>query len=283
MKATKKRYLLILLAVIAGAFLLVLPGTALAAYETPTHLVIPAVDQGGRGWDLDTGSMSEGTGTLGTDIVMTDGTVFLSISQAGEFIMNQEWWLLQGWMSPVSYYFFGDPATGTPTSSFSSITYADLAGLTWQDGPDPWGGFLPAWSDLPPLAMCPFVVRTAEGNYFRLQCDSIGNSPSWPFYSDWVWDVQRLVPSDPPTLLNDLKDFIAAPTSGVDPVIGGALTAKVNAALAALDRGKTKTALNNLNALLNQVKAQTGKKITQQAADEINSQVNAIIAAINQP
>lgn len=81
-----------------------------------------------------------------------------------------------------------------------------------------------------------------------------------------------------------LADFIAAPTVGsVDPLLQSSLTAKVHSALAALDRGKTndgRVAVNVLKALVGQVEAQTGKKISQEAATSIVIQADAIIAAI---
>ena len=59
---------------------------------------------------------------------------------------------------------------------------------------------------------------------------------------------------------------------------------KVNGALAAPDRGKANdagVAVNVLKALVAQVEAQAGKKISQEAATSIVIQVDAIIAAID--
>jgi hypothetical protein len=85
-------------------------------------------------------------------------------------------------------------------------------------------------------------------------------------------------------MLGTLSAFIAAPTVGtIDPVIAPSLTAKVNSALAALSRGNendAKLAVNNLKALVNQVEAQTDKKISWAAADAIIAQVNAIVDAL---
>jgi len=69
----------------------------------------------------------------------------------------------------------------------------------------------------------------------------------------------------------------------MDPEMAPSLTAKVNGALAALARGNendAKVAMNDLKALVNQVEAQTDKKISVEAADEIIAQANAIIQAL---
>jgi len=70
----------------------------------------------------------------------------------------------------------------------------------------------------------------------------------------------------------------------IDAELEGSLLAKVNAALAALDRGNpndAKVAMNDLKALINQVEAQIDKKITSDAAAKIIQQANAIIVALN--
>ena len=82
-----------------------------------------------------------------------------------------------------------------------------------------------------------------------------------------------------------LADFIADPTVGsIDPSLRSSLTAKVRSAHAALDRGKTndgRVAVNVLKALVAQVEAQAGKKISQEAATSIVIQADAIIASIS--
>jgi hypothetical protein len=87
-----------------------------------------------------------------------------------------------------------------------------------------------------------------------------------------------------PAMFHDLGSFITNPAAGVDPKIATSLTADVNAALAALAKGNknaNKVAVNNLNALINHVNAQAGKKISSNAAQAIIAQARAIIAAIN--
>ncbi len=70
---------------------------------------------------------------------------------------------------------------------------------------------------------------------------------------------------------------------GVDARMETSLSAKVDAALAALARGNAndvKVAINNLEALINHVEAQAGKKITEDSAAVIIAKANAVIAAL---
>jgi hypothetical protein len=89
----------------------------------------------------------------------------------------------------------------------------------------------------------------------------------------------------PQAATEQIGAFIAAaPAGAIDPAIAGALTAKVDAAEAALAKGgknANKTAANNLNALINQTKAQKGKKISAEEAAAIIARAQAIIAALN--
>ncbi|MGE5138766.1 MAG: FIMAH domain-containing protein, partial [Rudaea sp.] len=63
-----------------------------------------------------------------------------------------------------------------------------------------------------------------------------------------------------------------------DASVRDSLLDKLNAAQAALDRGDIKTATNQLNAFINQVKAQSGKHITRDAAALLIADANYVIA-----
>jgi len=108
----------------------------------------------------------------------------------------------------------------------------------------------------------------------------------WGTYDLYLDDltITQVGEVDPPTMLEDLSAFIAEPTTGtVDPVMAPSLTAKVDSALAALardNRNAAKVAANHLKALVNQVEAQTDKKISAEAAAEIITQANAIVSAL---
>ncbi len=91
-----------------------------------------------------------------------------------------------------------------------------------------------------------------------------------------------LADNTPEMKLFDLATFIVD-SGNIAPELEGSLLVKIDAALAALDRGNpndAKVAMNNLKALINQVEAQTGKKITAEAAAEIIQRANEIIAVL---
>jgi hypothetical protein len=93
-------------------------------------------------------------------------------------------------------------------------------------------------------------------------------------------------PQEPPdVMLAETALFIMeeVESGNIAPELEGSLLVKINAALAALDRGNpndAKVAMNDLKALNNQVEAQTNKKITPEAAAEIIQRINAIIATL---
>lgn len=93
------------------------------------------------------------------------------------------------------------------------------------------------------------------------------------------------VPATPETMLAREALFIMDQVDAeqIDPELETSLLAKVDAAIAALDRDNpndAKVAMNDLKALVNQVEAQAGKKITQQAAEGIIQRANDIITAL---
>ncbi len=89
----------------------------------------------------------------------------------------------------------------------------------------------------------------------------------------------------PEVMLSELTSFITSEVEAgnIDPELEASLLAKVNGAIAALDKGNpndVKTAMNKLKALVNHVEAQADKKITSDAAAAIILRVNGIIAAL---
>jgi len=72
-------------------------------------------------------------------------------------------------------------------------------------------------------------------------------------------------------------------SGGIDAKTKVSLLAKVNAALAALAKDKpnaAKVAGNNLKALIREVEAQTGKKITPEVVEVLIFKANSTIAAL---
>jgi len=89
----------------------------------------------------------------------------------------------------------------------------------------------------------------------------------------------------PEGMLADLSSYILQQVAwdNIDAEMEVSLLAKVNAAIAALNRGNpndAKVAMNDLKALINQVEAQTDKKIKPDAAAAIIERANAIITAL---
>ena len=101
----------------------------------------------------------------------------------------------------------------------------------------------------------------------------------------WIRVTRLLPPAAPEEMLAVTATFIMDEVDAghIDAELEVSLLAKVDAALSALERGNpndAKVAMNDLKALINQVEAQTDKKITAEAAAEIILLANEIIAAI---
>lgn len=70
---------------------------------------------------------------------------------------------------------------------------------------------------------------------------------------------------------------------GIAPKLETSLLSKVNAALAALEKGNpnnTKVVMNNMKALVNQVSAQTNKKVSEDASEVIIGCATAVVDAL---
>ncbi|MFC1806714.1 PKD domain-containing protein, partial [Planctomycetota bacterium] len=109
-------------------------------------------------------------------------------------------------------------------------------------------------------------------------------------YSGNVATAQQrveVIPGSPENQLDNMKELIAdAVLSGdLSSELEGSLLAKVDAALDALAGGNkndAKTAMNQLKALINEVEAQTGKKIDPGVAAEIIERANRLIADLGE-
>ena len=82
-------------------------------------------------------------------------------------------------------------------------------------------------------------------------------------------------PSDPAEEILELLDTVES--MNLQQGINNSLNAKLNAAMAAMERGNTQAATNVLKALIHQVEAQRGKKITNEQADILVAAAQAII------
>lgn len=83
--------------------------------------------------------------------------------------------------------------------------------------------------------------------------------------------------ADPAQALNELIDLVEA--MNIHHGTKESLLTKLYAAQDSLDRGKSDTAANQLNAFINHVEAQRGKKLTDAQADELVERANCIINA----
>jgi len=124
-----------------------------------------------------------------------------------------------------------------------------------------------------------------DGEPLQYLFDPIGWGQATPGHYQWYFSGQAIELATPETMLAGLALFIMdeVDAGNIDTELERSLLTKVNAALAALDRGNpndAKVAMNDLKALINQVEAQVGKKITEGAAAEIIQRANDIIAEL---
>ena len=74
--------------------------------------------------------------------------------------------------------------------------------------------------------------------------------------------------------------IVLAPSLGLQPGTANSLVVKLQGAASALDRGNTEAACGSLGAFLNEVNAQTGKKLTAAQADLLMAEATRIRAVI---
>ncbi len=94
--------------------------------------------------------------------------------------------------------------------------------------------------------------------------------------TDFVLTANRSI--DPVTAIDILSRVIRS--LSLDGGVGNSLLAKVNAARNAVSAGKTNEARNVLNALLNEIQAQSGKKITMRDAQGLSVIIGRLIQAL---
>ena len=90
--------------------------------------------------------------------------------------------------------------------------------------------------------------------------------------------VQLPAPDSPTEAITELADFVD--TLGLPKGTQNSLVSKLDAAIKSLGKGKDKTAVNQINAFINHVQAQSGKKIDAGDADDLIAAAEAIIVAI---
>jgi len=165
-------------------------------------------------------------------------------------------------------------------SSITTVTYSDVEG---------------GWAGTGNIDFDPLFADDDGRLLAGSPCIDVGNNAAVTVTTDLDGNprIQGLcvdmgafeaTPATPEIMLANLRAYIVEQVAlGIDAEMEVSLLAKVNAAIAALNRGNpndAKVAMNDLKALVNQVEAQAGNKITVEAAEVIIDRVNAIITAL---
>jgi len=141
---------------------------------------------------------------------------------------------------------------------FADVTFSDVADLD----------FTPLLIDIPFDKVA--VLLTTEGNYFKV-------GPISESDEDVTFEWEQLTPS-PADLVEDLAQAVA--DLDLDKGIENSLNAKLAAAYKKLTDDNDKNdlaAVNQLEAFINEVEAQRGKKIEEADADALIAQAQEII------
>jgi hypothetical protein len=244
-RTLKKRPLFLLLpALVVAVLVLVLPAGAFAGEAT----VYYGTDVEGF-FDFETGTAS---GPGETPCVGHDIGLF-----------HHARLCIWTYASPTQFAGLSNEARSV-TWAYETITWADISALSFG-----W-----AWD----ASWTEFVVKTEANNYYKVKLVAVT-----PSFCTFLYE-QLVESAAPSAMLDALRTFIVTANEGaVDARMQTSLLAKVSGASAALARGgenSAKVAVNELKALVNQVKAQGGKKIESATATEIIEQANAIIAAL---
>lgn len=130
------------------------------------------------------------------------------------------------------------------------------------------------------------------GNYWSnwntpdVDLDGFVDSPyiwSFPYQDDLPWALQDgWVQEDTPESLLETIDELLGDGSINNEGIANSLTVKLDAAIKMIEQGNIKTAVNILNALINEINAQAGKHITLEAVEALLEDIEAILAGLEE-
>lgn len=122
-----------------------------------------------------------------------------------------------------------------------------------------------------------YSFNVASGGHFVIVAHEVLRT-TCPGYQ---FDVNGtgIIPGDPSHAIADLRELVAS--LSIHHGIANALDSKLRAALAALEMGDTAGACDSLQAFLNQVAAQNGKKLTQARAQQLTNSATAIRALLD--
>jgi hypothetical protein len=105
-------------------------------------------------------------------------------------------------------------------------------------------------------------------------CPAVANQAQTDTDSDGIGDTCDTPAEGPADMITHVKSL------GLPKGIENSFTVKLDAAIAALDRGNEKAAINNLNAFINYAEAQSGKKLNAADADALIAEAKSIISDI---
>jgi len=169
----------------------------------------------------------------------------------------------------------------TPVADFTATATTGVAPLSVQftDRSTNANGWLWNFGDtITSIEQNPIHTYAAAGTYI-VQLQAINSTLNTFSTKSMTITVNPEITVKTPA--EAISDMIAQVKSfGLPKGIETSLTAKLNAAIAALERGNEKTAINNLNAFMNEVKAQQGKKLTDAQANTLSTKAQMIIQSI---
>lgn len=235
-------------------------------FDLEGDFVAAAVSEVGQGVDLNgDGDISGSDGVLHVLDLASSSATNLRLDASGRFELaggRIAFWVGEGAQGLTN--FNGDPDTSDFVLHLHDTRTAVTQNLGLAFAGTPFVGF----ARLNEEQLAFVVAEGAQG-----QTDLTGDMDS----NDLVLHVLRFTRT-PVEQIEDLEDFVL--TLDIHHGTENSLLAKLNAARAALDAGDTEAAIGSLQAFINHVKAQRGKKIDPEEADDLIAAAEAIIDAL---
>jgi hypothetical protein len=170
-------------------------------------------------------------------------------------------------------------ADGQVMHSYYNIFPFDTTGYNYADSIISWQMVDFSATVLNSIALPTEPPVLANWTQFGLDLSFSGYTSSWSYKSfflrAYVTSVQK-VAQTPAQQLAKLLDTV----SGLGAPVSGSLGAKLQAALAAVNRGASQAAAGQLKAFVNEVAAQKGKKLTADQAASLTAAAEKILAKL---
>jgi len=184
--------------------------------------------------------------------------------------------------SSLGIYVHGQDTKIFHNSFVNNTVQADVyvwipSNTSWDNGYPSGGNY---WSDYAGTDLCSGSYQNETGS------DGIGDTPyfidennvdRYPFMKESGWEIPT-----PEQAICDLIDLVQSMNlqQGIDNSLDAKLTAVLHA-LEALNADQRNDAINKLNAFINEVEAQRGKKLTNEQADYLIAATQEIIDLID--